>query len=341
MARLHFERGASLTEKGDHEGALQAWRTSIAIAPSEPAPYFAISDLLQSRNDLPESIKTLEALRRANPSATHADCKLAYSYLQTGRWVKAVRLAHEAKKATPGCPLGLASLGLAYSAAGDHQHAAQELERARKIEPANELIALYLAQEYARSRRPGSGLSLVDEILPRSSNPARASYVKGWLLAEYGPKGAPAPEQALPYLQQALEANPGQPAANTTMGLALLRLDRLREARSHLEGALKADPSSVQAVTALGQLYARAGHPQAQELAAGARRLAAREQRLRTARRRFLADDSDRSNNLVLAELEGDHGNTADALDLVREVLRHNPDDPAALNLLNRAVTQR
>src|SRR5437870_1927480 len=77
VARLHYQKGADLAPRGNPEAAIAEWRTAIVIAPAHSAPYFAIADLYERGDQIPEAIKTLDALKRANPLERHVSCKQA------------------------------------------------------------------------------------------------------------------------------------------------------------------------------------------------------------------------------------------------------------------------
>ncbi|MCS6862223.1 MAG: cytochrome c3 family protein, partial [Abditibacteriales bacterium] len=101
-----------------------------------------------------------------------------------------------------------------------------------------------------------------------------------------------------------------------------------------------ADPKQkVCPVSYLAQIYAALRDPRAvaaQQTFQRMHQAAARRQKLYRA---YLTNPDDPRVRVDLAEMELADGNTEEAFDLAREVLRQDPDDPRALDLLHRIVT--
>lgn len=67
------------------------------------------------------------------------------------------------------------------------------------------------------------------------------------------------PQDAIPYLQQAVQISPKDPKAHERLGRAYERLDRLSEAQAELEKAVEASPNDGALHYVLGQIYRRQG----------------------------------------------------------------------------------
>ena len=67
------------------------------------------------------------------------------------------------------------------------------------------------------------------------------------------------PDQAIPYLQQALELVPDLPKAHAQLGKAYLTMKDFPHAQTELEQAVKLEPESARAHYVLGQLYQKQG----------------------------------------------------------------------------------
>lgn len=66
-------------------------------------------------------------------------------------------------------------------------------------------------------------------------------------------------EEALPILEQAVQANPGSARAHTELGRVLLHLGRREAAAARLEKAVQLDPASSSARLLLGKTYLELG----------------------------------------------------------------------------------
>jgi len=67
------------------------------------------------------------------------------------------------------------------------------------------------------------------------------------------------PQDAIPYLQQAVQILPQDPKAHERLGRAYERMDRLPEAQVELEKAVKTSPNDGALHYVLGQIYRRQG----------------------------------------------------------------------------------
>ena len=67
------------------------------------------------------------------------------------------------------------------------------------------------------------------------------------------------PQDAIPYLQQAVQISPQDPKAHERLGRAYERLDRLPEAQLELEKAVETSPNDGALHYVLGQIYRRQG----------------------------------------------------------------------------------
>ena len=67
------------------------------------------------------------------------------------------------------------------------------------------------------------------------------------------------PQDAIPYLQQAVQISPKDPKAHERLGRAYERMDRLSEAQVELEKAVEASPNDGALHYVLGQIYRRQG----------------------------------------------------------------------------------
>ncbi len=330
-----------LERQGKEADAAAEWQTAVALDPSYPDPYLALASQAEAKGDLKGAALRLETLRKANARVQHVDCRLSELYLKSGRWVKALDTAREALRATPDCALAHAVMGMVESAADEPKQAVQDLSIAHRASPANELISLSLAEELAKAGDCDAARALSKTILGKADNAARANYVAGYVLAECRSPSKRDDRAALPYLRKAVELAPQQPLANAELGMVLYRLNQPAEARKRLEFALSSAPPRAEAVRTLATIYAAQRNPQAPRIARKAGEVEAAERQTRLARQRYLAGATDDPNTLRLAYAEGSQGNPDDALDLIKQVLKKNPDNPEALKLLDRLLPHR
>ena len=332
-SRIHLENGRKLSKVGNTLGARQEWTTAIALDPVDPSSYLAIADQEEAAGNYEAAARELEALRQAVPHASEVRCRQARLYRAENRFEKAFYAASEAIRSEPGCAAGHRTIALLLEESGQNVRAVEEILTARKLAPGDEATALDTARLLARTGRSREALALTEAQLKSAASSPQANYLMGWLLGEYG--GSSAGEKALAYLEIALKQDPNNLPSAAEKGILLARLRRDAEAQKSLEYAVQHGAPFAETLAALAQVRMRLHRPDAARLAQAAAELQRLVQALQAARTHYLKSPSDTSNALALAALEAQFGNRPDAVDLVQQALRANPDDPAALRLLH------
>ena len=333
-ARRHFERGAALASNGDSAAAVAEWRTSIALQPAHPAAYFAIADLYEADGQLREAIKTLDSLKRANPNEPHVPCKQAELLMKSGRWYRAELIARDALRLTPDCPLAHTVMASVHSAAGDSAKAVEHMKRAFDAAPENPGIALSFVQALCETKRLVEAARVMKELPENVRRSAQGRFVQGSLNRRSGRS------EAETHLREALRLEPEHSRSLQEIGLLRFDQGKYAEARGYLKRGIEG-MGSADVLAKLAMAERKLGLPSAAETEKRAKSLAAFEAIVRRSRADYLRDPSDSKACLNLAEVEGKLGNQSDALTLVSEILKRDPDDPNALDVFHRLASHQ
>ena len=251
-ARAALARGVSLHQKGDLEGAVAAYRESLAIAPS-----------VEGRSNLGAALAAL------------------------GRYQEAIEAYRGALAMAPSDARIRYNLALAYYKSADLPRAAEELEALRARQPDDVRAALLLADCRLQMGEPAAvetllrplatsrpddravtyllGMALVRggkteegqrlvETLMRDGDLAEAQYLLGsaaFMAGDY--------PQAVERFARALEKNPGLPSLRSYYGRALLFTGDAEGAERALREALAASPNDYEANYFLGSVLATRG----------------------------------------------------------------------------------
>jgi tetratricopeptide (TPR) repeat protein len=337
-AEMHYRDGLKLAQAGKDAGAINEWHTAIALAPADPRPYRALVALFEQEGQFLTAADQLKALHLANPQAEHIACRQADLYFHANRYLTGMRLAREAVQQEPKCPLAHGALGLGLAMAGETPQALRELQTAHALAPDSERLRYTLAQTLARDGQPDAAFALVEPVPAQPNLPVQANYMMGWLLSEYGRGGKRDAKTALAYLDKALALDPNHAPSELAKGKILLRQGRYAQAQAFLEHAIQNGSNTEEAFRALADDYTRLQNPHAGDAQRAADAVRAATTRLQQARRRYLANPDDTANTLALARLEGNNGNTTEALDLIKQVLQKDPNNAAALSLLHSSL---
>lgn len=333
-AAERYESGVRLAKEGEITRAMSEWQVAIGLDPSDPRPYLALAQQWEQAGRLDQATAILERLETARPETPHLQCRLAQLLFVQGRHEPALERAEKAAKSEPECAVARAVYGMALEEVGETAAAIAELEAARRLDPKDERIPLTLAQVLARAGRLEEAERLADQVQTANPVSAAAHYLRGWLAAR---RGKPSREAEVA-LRRALELDPEQFRAHATLGGLLARRGRFHEAKTHLERARPYLGDDPDLLGDLARAYRGLGDPRAAALereAAEATRLKARYQ---TLRRRLRAHPDDAAAGLELARLEQRRGDVAAALERVRAVLRNDPNNAEALQLMHRLL---
>jgi tetratricopeptide (TPR) repeat protein len=337
-AEQHYRRGLALARAGNGSKALGEWRLAIAMNPADERPYDALAEYYVETGQPELAAQTLERLAKAIPTAPHRDCRLAQAAFAAGWVTQAEEAADRAVREEPGCPLAHTMRGIILDDAGEPAAALTELTRAHQLSPEDERVTLTLAQVEGRSGHRQAAIGRVRAILKQDPGSLQAHYLMGWLAAHADPHTPAADTDAVRHLRQALALSPQHAGALAELGALDVRQGQFARAKPLLEAAARQNPTDPDLARSLAATYAHLGDPRAPRLAALARRLDARQQRRRALRRRHLLRPTDAAVTVQLARVELSDGQTQEAHDLVSEVLRADPDNRGALDLLHEVM---
>jgi len=230
MARVHANLGTSYYERGRVRTAKRHLVRSVAKDPHEPKPCRMLGLIQVTLGEFPEGIKQLKAAWRLRPESV--TCRtLGRAYLQLEQWDEAQRWLEKAVELRPDRADGLGMLAMCHWREGDLDTAAELLERLVAQDPSNSQAWIDLGAVHLEAGRA---------------------------------------EKAVSHYRSALGALPRHPGVYHNMGLALLELERLREAQAAFQHALSLDRGFVASHLALAGIYKErqqwrpaAGHLQA------------------------------------------------------------------------------
>lgn len=323
-------------KRHDLQSAMLDLQTAIQLDPSNVKAHSLYVEIIAEHGGYTKAISDLDVLKRANPKAKDVDCWKADLLAESGRAQEAVAQARQGVREDPGCWRGHLVLGMAYEAAGRLPGAVKEFQKAYSANSIEARPRLQLAEALAKSGQWLEAIQLLEPLLQKGDTMAVANYLTGVAIGEYAPlASAPA---GITYLDTVLRVRPDYIPAIAARGIVLQRIGRNREAIPLLEKAKNADPSDYRVISALASAYKAIGDPTAALARKSADSLKLYSSELERARARRLDHPEDNRNNLELAQLDQAGGNSRDAFDLVREVLRTDPNNVTALALMHREV---
>lgn len=146
------------------------------------------------------------------------------------------------------------SLGVCYAIWGDHQQARECFEQARWIDP-GEGMAVYnlgLLSLMAGDREAALSLFLESDRIKESV--FEVVFQIGRLYLELG-----TPENGKRYLENAVRVHPASAPAHRYFGECCIQMNRIDEALSAFQKAVKLNPNDAASLSALGYLFQKVG----------------------------------------------------------------------------------
>ncbi len=205
--RARVRWGRLFLAAGQYGDAVKLFQEALQIDPKDTGAQLAMARVAVERFDGDVSDQ-IDALLKADPDLLEAHLIASRVAIERGRYDDAVR---EAKRA--------------------------EALAGQQNQPPLEALALLAAVEQMRERDPGGPIA---EAL--AYNP---HYGDMFVLLGYFDVIRRLYKEADVWLQRAVQVEPGLPAAQRELGLNLMRLGKLEEARPHLVKAYQGDPYSA------------------------------------------------------------------------------------------------
>ncbi len=340
-------------DRGDRAGEIAIYREVLKLHPHHHATMVALADALAADDQVDEAIRVLEEVRRRHPDDLRSVVRLGFLEYQAKRYPAAATLFEQALANHPEQHEIQYFLGLVrrrmddeagaiaafdaipdnddrytdartqiagiYEKRGDYAAAIAEVEKARAKAPSRGLD-LYLASLRARSGDFAGGVAFLEGLLAKSPDDDELLYNLGVLHGE-----AKHYDEAMKYMQRALEKNPDNAAALNYVGYSWAeRGENLDQAEAMITRALELRPEDGFITDSLAWVYYQRARPllEGGQKAEGARLLERAYQELRKAEDLTGGDP-------VISEHLGDvlllKGQRHQALEKYREALSLDP----------------
>jgi adenylate cyclase len=167
MLRARLELQPDLPEY-DPEAALTDARKSVELGPNEDPSHWTLGLVLFELGHFDEAAAEFANTLRLNPHPYIWEAGLhAVALSATGHYKEAIAEIEGARAAQPKNPFGLLFRGRIEGFAGNYASAAGWFERAREVDPASSLNALFLAQVYDRLGRVDEAIRLLENGPPQ------------------------------------------------------------------------------------------------------------------------------------------------------------------------------
>ena len=246
-----YAEGVMARRAGDGDRALQLLLTAVQRDQQLIMANQVIGELYTERGDPAAAQPFFERLLRLDPDTPRNHFRLGYTYEQLRRFGDAAASYLNGLKIDADDPAGNVGLGRTYLALGRPADARPYLETATRLDPDSGEAWLNLGRSLDAVDALGAAESAYRralETLPAAS-PTLVENL-GLNLVRQG-KG----NEAVPLLQQAVDADPSSPAAHKNLGDAFIVDKQYADAVAQYDAALAVDADFVPAINAKGTAF--------------------------------------------------------------------------------------
>jgi len=280
----------TLRSRGDREGEIEVYRRVLERYPHHHSTLTSLADALIALGRSDEAIAALEDVVRHHPEDVRSSVRLALLEYDAGSYASAGKRLERALASNPeehelAYLLGLVrqrqdrneealaafgripeshryyvdartQMAVIHEGREEPARALEEIERARRVGDSRDLV-LYASSLRAKTGDFEEAVASLEALLAQNPGDDELLYNLGVLHGEAGHY-----DQALQYMQRALEANPDHPAALNYVGYTWAeRGENLDRAEAMISRALELRPDDGYITDSLGWVYYMRARP--------------------------------------------------------------------------------
>ena len=248
-AGRHNNKGASLMELGEYEGALACFDRAIAANPGHANAWNNRGNLFMRTGDYDAAIDSYEHALALEPNNALAWSNKALSLKRLGRVEEAVACYGRAVALEPGNPITMCNLGSALLAQGKRREAVACFDQALNLDAKTQIAWFNKGLVLSDDGPFDLALQCLDHALSLNPEDPESWCIRGWTLGRLGRH-----EEEVAAHRKALALNKELDSAWCGMGIGLAMLGRVPESRQCFERAVSLNPGNTRAAEALRTL---------------------------------------------------------------------------------------
>jgi tetratricopeptide (TPR) repeat protein len=354
--QTHSYLGLALLASGKPDKAVDELRASLKLNPDQPNTHMTLGAALSQLNQLDAAIEEFNIVRKADPKSVTALDWLSKAFISEGRYSaaiallknrdddevlqmnlviaysknedndEAIRLLSQMVKDRPTSAVPHAGLATIYTQQNRLEDAVVEFKEALRLDPKNDVAQVSYVKVLVLLTDFKTALPLAQDYLSRHPDEFQALYLMGVIDLELGNY-----EPARAMLTRAVHLNPNHYDAHYSLGVVFTKIGQLEPAMRELELAVKIDPSSSQARFRLAAVLRSLGFQEEARKQLEMYQVSSAER----ARKDMATTKSHQAKEFL------QKGNIQRAVDLYREAVQDNPNDPQMLLSLALALDRK
>ncbi|HEV8485010.1 MAG TPA: tetratricopeptide repeat protein [Blastocatellia bacterium] len=314
-----FNRAVELQRQGALQEAVAEYQALLNANPNYVEALANLGGVLSRLGRYEESVDAYDRALKLAPQLTPLLLNLGIAHHRAGQFLKAVDTFQRVLEKDPAALQALQLLGISLVELGRDAEALPHLERAAQISPSDPAVLYSLGLASLRLGRPDPD-RIISKLVESSSGLPASHLLKGQVLLsqfEY--------ERAVAELEIAASLSADLPRVQYSMGLALLKLGRNKQAITSFEKELARTPRDFSTLYYLAYLNEADGN------------LDAAMERLSLALR---LDPQSHEGNALLGKILLKQNKPAAAVAPLEYAVKGDPDDPDKHYALARVYQQ-
>ena len=240
--------GIQFGQHGQHEQATRLLTKALGLSRELFEAHYNLG-LIFFRNGKEEPAEThLSAAADLRPYSFEANSLLGVVLSQRGKTDQAIKALQRAEILRPDDLKVVTLLALQLTEGRYYTEAVRLLNHSTKRWPDNLDLRLLLIQNYHRDQKYEKAVQAAGQTVALFPNAARANFEMGYQLLTFGRI-----QQSKPYLEKAIQLDPGPPDGYASLGEVLAKEDNQAEAIRYFRLALERDSSHVEAALGLAK----------------------------------------------------------------------------------------
>lgn len=244
---LYAIAGEAALKTNDAEAATRYFEEAAKLDPKDPRKLTGLAMAQLATGDRDKAIDGLEEAVQLEGASMQTDIALISALMRDRKFDEALKAVDRMESRNPKSPVPAALRGAVFGAKGDEAGARKALAQALERDPKYFAAAANLANLDLRAGRPDDARKRYEGVLAADPRNAQARVALAILRAR---QGAPR-EEVLAILAKAREDNPGAAMPVLATARYMLETNTPREALPLLQAAVNADPGNTQVLDML------------------------------------------------------------------------------------------
>jgi Flp pilus assembly protein TadD len=213
-AEVQMELGIVAISEKNYRAAEQIFGKSQERGANDPLAAAGLAETYSAQNQFDKAIQLLQGEVKKSPGSPIIERLLAFTAVRAGNYSVAIESYHKLLEVFPRDSALYYSLGEAYFASQDYQHAIEALKKAQQLAPKDGRIEMLLAAALNQSGRGADVKPYLEHVLETHPNNPVALNNMAFYLAENGGSLDKAQDLA----QRAIQQSPREPNFADTLG---------------------------------------------------------------------------------------------------------------------------